>query len=69
MTNDEKIKQYRKNKFLKVIYIILLVTTLVLEVIAFLDMIKVTHVLGKLGYLYGFIPYGLVYVIRYFNKQ
>lgn len=70
MTNDDKIKKYKLNKFLKVIYIILLLATLVLEVIAFLDMLHVTNnILGKFGYLYGFIPYGIVYVISYFNER
>lgn len=54
--NDRKVKEYRKKKFLRYLYIILCFLTIILESLALFKMIS---------YLWGLIPFIISYMIKY----
>ncbi len=60
MTNDEKYNVYKKKKILRYLIIFFSLVTIFLESLALFRVIS---------YLYGLIPFVLLYIVKYFNAK
>ena len=60
MTNDEKYNIYKKKKIFRYLIILFSLLTIFLEALALFRVIS---------YLYGLIPFVLLYIVKYFNAK